>query len=62
MADTPEQDETETITIHSTWHVSSTVEVPKGWRPGSTLNDWPQDVLDAVDTTGAELVDWEVAS
>lgn len=61
MATTPDQD-TETITIHSTWHASTTVEVPKGWRPGSTLTDWPEDVLEAVTPQGAELVDWEATS
>jgi hypothetical protein len=51
--------ETEEITIESTWRASALVEVPKGWRPGDTLDDWPEDVLDQVTTSGAELIDWE---
>lgn len=50
--------ETEQIVIDCTWRASVRVEVPTGWRPGGTLNDWPDEVLDQVDTTDAELVDW----
>lgn len=54
--------EYEEITITSVWHATTRVEVPKGWRPPSTLDGWPDGVLDQVDTTGAELVDWDSPS
>lgn len=50
--------ETEEITIHATWESSHRVEVPKGWRPGSTLNNWPDGVLDEITPGTAELIDW----
>lgn len=55
-----DETETEEITITATWRSTSRVEVPKGWRPdGVPLTEWPDDVADAVDTSNAELVDWE---
>jgi hypothetical protein len=52
-------EETEEITITARWESTHRVEVPKGWRPGSTLEGWPPGVLDEVTAETAELVDWE---
>jgi len=54
--------DTEEIEIESTWRATARVEVPLGWRPGSTLSDWPDSVLDQINTTGAELIDWTCTS
>lgn len=51
--------ETEEITIETTWRATSRVEVPLGWRPGNSLADWPESVLEQVSPDQAELVDWD---
>jgi hypothetical protein len=57
--DDDDEIETEEITINATWQSSHVVEVPKGWRPGSTLDGWPAGVLDQITSDTAELIDWE---
>jgi hypothetical protein len=52
------EEETEEITIHTVWHSDLLVEVPKGWRPGASLDDFPDSVLEQIDSSTAELVDW----
>lgn len=55
----PKDEKTETITITATWKTTHHVEVPKGWRPASRLEDFPPGVLDEITSEVAELVDWE---
>jgi hypothetical protein len=50
--------ETEEITINCTWTTSNQVTVPKGWRPTSSLDDFPEEVLNTLTTADAELTDW----
>ena len=51
-------DDTEEITITCTWESSNLVTVPKGWRPGSRLNDFPPGVAEQLTSDTAELIDW----
>jgi hypothetical protein len=51
--------ETETIEMRLKWESSLWVDVPKGWRPGPNLGDFPQSVLEQMTSETAELVDWE---
>jgi hypothetical protein len=55
----PDDGDTEEITIRCKWETSHTVEVPRGWRPGPRLDDFPESVLEQIDASTAELVDWE---
>jgi hypothetical protein len=58
MNDEDFEPETEEISITCKWESTLTVEVPKGWRPGSSLDDFPESVLDQITSETAELVDW----
>lgn len=50
-----------TVTIVSTWRASISVEVEDDVDiRDDNFSDWPDDVLDQVDSQVAELVDWEV--
>jgi len=51
--------ETETISMHLKWESSLYVDVPKGWRPGPNLGDFPNSVLQQMTSETAELMDWE---
>lgn len=46
------------LTINCRWESNHTVEVPDDFELPESLHDWPQDILDQVDTLGAMLTDW----
>ena len=48
-----------TITVYMTWRNSVDVEVPDDFTIPSTLDSFPEDVLEEMTSQGAELVDWE---
>jgi hypothetical protein len=49
------------VTIHSTWKATATnVEVPDDFSDDLPLEEWPEDVLEQVNSGGAYLADWEV--
>jgi hypothetical protein len=47
------------ITINMTWRNSVTVEVEDDFEVPGNLSTFPEEVLEQMDTQGAELVDWE---
>lgn len=50
--------ETKEIVIHCKWETSHLVEVPVDFEVPGTLDEFPQEVLEQLDTLGASLVDW----
>lgn len=46
------------VTIHMVWNNSVTVEVDDDFTVPGTLNEFPEDVLEQMDTQGASLVAW----
>lgn len=50
-----------TVRIRCTWKATITAEVPDDFEGSSNLNEWPDEVVDQIDSSTAELVDWEVA-
>lgn len=48
------------VTVRSTWRATSVIEVPDDFVVTQDINEWPEDLLEQVDSSGAELVDWEM--
>jgi hypothetical protein len=48
-----------TITVTFVWKSSVRMEVPDGFKVPSTLDGFPEDVLEEVTPLTAELVDWK---
>lgn len=53
-----DEQNTKVITVHMTWRNSVEIEVPADFEMPSTLDGFPEDALEQMDTAGAELVDW----
>lgn len=47
------------VTIRMKWENTVEVEVPDDFEVPANLTDMPADVLEQMDSLGAELVDWE---
>lgn len=47
-----------TVTIYMTWTNSVDVEVPDNFEMPHSLDGFPEDVLEQMDSTGVELTDW----
>lgn len=46
------------VTIHMLWRNEVTVEVEDDFDPDGYLDDFPDDVLEAMQSNNAELIDW----
>ena len=49
-----------TITVECVWKSTHTVEVPDDFIDSGHLDDFPQEALEEMDATTAELTDWYV--
>lgn len=47
------------ITINCTWETRQLVEVPDDFEVPERLDEFPEEILDQLDTSGAQLVDWD---
>lgn len=52
-------DETKEVTITCTWKSTHVVDVPADFELPAYLDGFPDDVLEELTSSTAELVDWE---